>query len=116
MPTTVTIQQEALAYAIANIIWKTGNGQSAILCLPQPNAVYVMGSPQFNEDGLTEKVSAWNIVKQLLKIFWGLNKRMKTNSALYFTLQLQLCQMNRIEELHQTIRRNIHVVSYSNII
>jgi hypothetical protein len=57
MPTTVTIQQEALAFAIANIIWKTGNGQSAILCLPQPNAVYVVGSPQFNEDGLTEKVS-----------------------------------------------------------
>ncbi|XP_046453708.1 inactive ubiquitin carboxyl-terminal hydrolase MINDY-4B-like [Daphnia pulex] len=77
MPTTVTIQQEALAYAIANIIWKSGNEQSATLCLPQPNVVHIVGSPQFNEDGLTEK--------------------------------LQLCQMNRIEELHHTIRRNIHV-------
>jgi hypothetical protein len=56
MPTTVTIQQEALAYAIANIIWKSGNEQSATLCLPQPNVVHIVGSPQFNEDGLTEKV------------------------------------------------------------
>ncbi|XP_057379239.1 inactive ubiquitin carboxyl-terminal hydrolase MINDY-4B-like [Daphnia carinata] len=77
MPTTVTIQQEALACAIANIIWKAGNGQSAILCLPQANVVHVVGSPQFNEDGLTEK--------------------------------LQLCPMSRIEDLHQTVRRNIHV-------
>ncbi len=60
MPTTVTIQQEALAYAIASIIWKSGNGQSATLCLPQPNVVHVVGSPQFNEDGLTEKVSFIN--------------------------------------------------------
>jgi hypothetical protein len=38
---------------------------------------------------------------------------MKINNALKFTLQLQLCQMNRIEELHQTIRRNIHVVKHN---
>ena len=57
MPTTATIQQDALAYALTDIIWKAGNGQTAIICLPQPNAVHVTSSPQFNEDGLTEKVN-----------------------------------------------------------
>lgn len=38
---------------------------------------------------------------------------MQINNAIEFTLQLQLCQMNRIEELHQTIRRNIHVVKHN---
>ena len=57
MPTTTGIQQDALAYALSEIIWKAGNGQTATICLPHPNAVHVTTSPQFNEDGLTEKVN-----------------------------------------------------------
>ena len=50
------MQQDVLALALANMIWKMGNGKSATLCLPQPSTVHVKGSTKFNEDGLTEKV------------------------------------------------------------
>ena len=50
------MQQDALAHALANMIWKVGNGKSANLCLPQSTVVHVKGSALFNEDGLTEKV------------------------------------------------------------
>ena len=57
MPSTASIQQDALVYALSDMIWKAGNGKTAVICLPQPNAAYVTSSPQFNEDGLTEKVN-----------------------------------------------------------
>lgn len=56
MPTSPIIQQDALAAALAEIIWKAGDGQTGYLCLPQVNVVHVKSSPSFNEDGLTEKV------------------------------------------------------------
>lgn len=52
------IQQDTLAYALAHLIWKVGNGHSATLCLPHPTTVHVTSSPQFNEDGLTERVTS----------------------------------------------------------
>ena len=55
-PPSATVQQDALALALANMIWKAGNGKSATLCLSQSAAVHVKGSAKFNEDGLTEKV------------------------------------------------------------
>lgn len=102
MPNTATIQQDALAYALADMIWKAGNGQTAIICLPQPNIVHVTSSPQFNEDGLTEKVMH-NLV-----IFYIRHQRTELTKMF---CQLQLCLMNKFDELHQTLRRNIHVVS-----
>lgn len=75
MPSNSTIQQDALAYAITDIIWKGGNGQKATLCLPNANVVHVPGSPDFNEDGLTEKVS-----KKIMK--------MKINIKFLFLLRL----------------------------
>lgn len=50
------IQKEALSSAIADILWRAGGGQSCILCLPNKSAIYVPESPEFNQDGVTERV------------------------------------------------------------
>ena len=110
MPSNSTIQQDALAYAITDIIWKGGNGQKATLCLPNANVVHVPGSPDFNEDGLTEKVSKKineNENQHKISFFVAVGEILR--------VQLQLCELNKFEELHQTIRRNIHVVNRRSI-
>nr|CAH0100072.1 unnamed protein product [Daphnia galeata] len=52
---TRTIQKEALVAALADIIWRAGSGQG-VLCLPNKSVVYLPESPQFNQDGVTEKL------------------------------------------------------------
>lgn len=52
---TMTIQKEALVAAVSEIIWRAGSGQG-ILCLPSKSLVHLPESPQFNQDGVTEKV------------------------------------------------------------
>ena len=60
-PSSTAIQQDALANAIAEIVWKAGSGNSATLCLPQHNQVHVTTTARFNEDGLTEKLVILNV-------------------------------------------------------
>jgi len=57
-PSSAGIQQDVLAAAISEIIWRAGDGEKALLCLPQPSTVHVTSSARFNEDGLTERVSS----------------------------------------------------------
>ncbi|KAI9555731.1 hypothetical protein GHT06_018246 [Daphnia sinensis] len=52
---TMTIQKEALVAAVSEIIWRAGSGQG-ILCLPSKSLIHVPESPQFNHDGVTEKL------------------------------------------------------------
>ncbi|EFX82045.1 hypothetical protein DAPPUDRAFT_49522, partial [Daphnia pulex] len=40
---------------LADIIWRAGSGQG-VLCLPSKSGVYLPESPQFNQDGVTEKL------------------------------------------------------------
>ena len=49
---TVTMQQEALSAAIADIIWKAGGNQYGIICLPHPSQSHLENSDHFNQDGM----------------------------------------------------------------
>ena len=55
-PSEIT-QRETLAAAIAELLWKVGEGRRAILAIPEANPVFE-ASVRFSMDGLTEKVSA----------------------------------------------------------
>ena len=54
-PSEIT-QRETLAAAIAELLWKVGEGRRAILAIPEANPVFE-ASVRFSMDGLTEKVS-----------------------------------------------------------
>ena len=55
-PSEIT-QRETLAAAIAELLWKVGEGRRAILAIPEANPVFE-ASVRFSMDGLTEKVRA----------------------------------------------------------
>ena len=58
-PSEIT-QRETLAAAIAELLWKVGEGRRAILAIPEANPVFE-ASVRFSMDGLTEKVSELKI-------------------------------------------------------
>ena len=66
-PSEIT-QRETLAAAIAELLWKVGEGRRAILAIPEANPVFE-ASVRFSMDGLTEKVSEFKIGDVLIVFF-----------------------------------------------
>ena len=66
-PSEIT-QRETLAAAIAELLWKVGEGRRAILAIPEANPVFE-ASVRFSMDGLTEKVSKLKIGDVLIIFF-----------------------------------------------
>lgn len=52
-------QLEALCKSITDILWKIGENEKAIVCLPQEKS-YVPHSLNYFQDNITEKVSTLN--------------------------------------------------------
>ncbi|XP_045615324.1 inactive ubiquitin carboxyl-terminal hydrolase MINDY-4B isoform X2 [Procambarus clarkii] len=60
---TAKAQEEALAGALSDILWKAGERQHAVLCLTQEN-VYVKDFPSYQSDGCTERIHIFEFKKQ----------------------------------------------------
>ena len=63
-------QRETLAAAIAELLWKVGEGRRAILAIPEANPVFE-ASVRFSMDGLTEKVTALEIRRSIINLIFS---------------------------------------------
>ena len=63
-------QRETLAAAIAELLWKVGEGRRAILAIPEANPVFE-ASVRFSMDGLTEKVTALEIRRSIINLMFS---------------------------------------------
>ncbi|XP_076033668.1 inactive ubiquitin carboxyl-terminal hydrolase MINDY-4B-like [Oratosquilla oratoria] len=56
-------QEEALVGALSDILWKVGERQQAVLCLPQQTS-HIVEAPGYAMDGCTEKIHTFEYNKQ----------------------------------------------------
>ena len=97
-PSEIT-QRETLAAAIAELLWKVGEGRRAILAIPEANPVFE-ASVRFSMDGLTEKVTELE------------NRGCVVSTFLFF--QLHLFECTKEEDVKKTLKNHIYFVSTSS--